>query len=225
MSESSHTEGFAVETQIQTSKKLELDHREFIDQDLSRGQSIDLSAFPAILSQADVIARTGANLGELIAKIQLPYKNSPFITEDEARARTDPTQLYCFKQAGESDGRHSLPTYVVLGAEQLQDMIDGNDLAEGAMLRIDLVGQTEEVGRERWLPDSANEYPNSKAKEDAIYRRNPAVSREQGYFEMNTEGHFIFKVSENAKNENTVRVSRGPKDEAEVQTKMQAMFS
>jgi hypothetical protein len=224
MSESSTTEGFAIETQVQPSKELKLDSREFIVQELSRGETIDLSAFPAILSQADIIARTGTNLGELVASVQLPYKESPFITADETKARVEPAQLYCFKSNDASEGRHSLPTYIVIGAEQLQDMIDGRDVADDAMLRFDEKGQTRVVGRESWLPDAAREYPNDKVKEDSIYRRSPAVSREQGVFELHANGHLTFKVSENAKNENKVRVSRGPKDEEEINAKIRASF-
>jgi hypothetical protein len=220
MSEGVNTGEFSVQTEFEDKKVFTLDFKEYIDTDLVVGNDYDFNTHPSILSQADVIERTGLNLGDLVARVQLPFNNSPFISPEEGIDRSKPNQFYVFKKHEESDGSRHVPTYTVIGAEQLEAAMNGEDLADEAYMTLDTKGQAIEIGRDGWMPNNGEKYATAKDKEDAIYRRSPAVSRKHGTFHVRDDGHLHLVISPEAKAENTTKISRGPVNDAEVQEKV-----
>lgn len=210
MAEVSETGELPIINETSQERKFSLSSMQYQSIELGRGESIDLSATNSVLSEADVISQIGINLGELVAQVQLPYKEGLNITEPGRLKRTEPNLLYCFKQINE--GRHStsdVPTYVIVGAEQLSAMMNGTEVPDDQYLILDEPGQKKDIGREKWMPGVGDSLQHDAEKRNAVYGRSPAVSRNQGSFSITEQGHLRFTVSEAAKNENVVKVGRG----------------
>lgn len=210
MPEGSGTGELPIQHDKTLERKFTVTSDKYIPIELPQGEDILLRNFQPILSEADVISEIGVHLGELIASVQLPYKEGLALSAKEGKVRSDPNLLYCFKSTA-GGSKHQLPKYMIIGAEQIAAMMRGEKVSKSEYLELSKKGQQVEVGRKKWMPGVGKVIPDDAKKQDELYRRSPAVSGEQGIFTIGDFGELQFKNT----NKNPVFVGRGFVDNKE----------
>lgn len=182
---------------------------------MSNPTSVDLEGYPPLFTDEEVTERTKLALGELIAIVQLPYKQpvGAALTSEELAARADPLKLFCFR-IPEVSGKHVEKTdemqhqYLIIGYTDLINQIRDKKEAPDNYLILNNIGAAEDIGRERWMPEVGRVHSGATMFSVELANRYSAVSRFHGTFDVGANGQLRFHVEPNTKN-NVTNVIHG----------------
>jgi hypothetical protein len=188
---------------------------------------IDIDQRTPLLSTEAVAAQVGAPIGELMAVVQLPVRETQVAgrapvhdistgnwgrrfgeslkaTVEERQSREGAAKVYCFRAA--SVGKHGRDTnrYFLMGGNQIEQLRSAS--AQGANEMSDITGgvlslrqgQKAPIGRDGWLPNVGWDYQLLKNEDPWLRVAFESVSHKQATAEVNAEGHLLLARSPNS---------------------------